>query len=137
MRLSEPECRARVAQARVGRLATTGSDGRPHLVPVTFALAGDHLLTAVDRKPKSTTRLRRLRNISENPLVSVLVDHYEDDWTKLWWVRVDGTAVIATDDAALRSAADALAAKYAQYWGSAPGGPVIDIAIGSWTGWGY
>lgn len=137
MRLAEPECRDRVARARVGRLATVGGDGRPHLVPVTFALAGDHLITAVDRKPKSTTRLRRLRNIAENPQVSVLVDHYEDDWTKLWWVRADGWAAIATDDAAVRAAADRLAAKYAQYRESPPDGPVIDIAVASWTGWAY
>lgn len=137
MRLDELECRDRVARARVGRLATVGGDGRPHLVPVTFALAGDHLITAVDRKPKSTTRLRRLRNIAENPRVSVLVDHYEDDWTKLWWVRVDGTAAIATDDAAVRAAAGRLAAKYAQYRESPPDGPVIDIAVASWTGWAY
>src|SRR5690606_41366912 len=108
MRLSSGECRERAAQARVGRLATVGGDGRPHVVPVTFALAGDHLLTAVDRKPKSTTRLRRLRNISENPRVSVLVDHYEDDWTKLGWVRLAGTAVIATDEAALGGGGGAL-----------------------------
>ncbi len=137
MRLSSGECRERAAQARVGRLATVGGDGRPHVVPVTFALAGDHLLTAVDRKPKSTTRLRRLRNISENPQVSVLVDHYEDDWTKLWWVRLDGTAVIATDEAALQAAVGALAEKYAQYRDDPPDGPVIDVAIESWTGWAY
>lgn len=137
MRLSEAECRKRVARSRVGRLATVGGDGRPHLVPVTFALAGGHLLTAVDRKPKSTTRLRRLRNIAENPQVSVLLDHYEDDWTKLWWVRADGTAAIATDETSVRAAAAALAEKYPQYRESPPDGPVIDIAVASWTGWAY
>lgn len=84
--------RIAVTEARVARLSTTRADGRPHVVPMTFALlsGGEHadaLVTAVDAKPKRTTDLQRLRNIAANPAVSVLVDHYDDDWTQLWWVR--------------------------------------------------
>src|SRR4051795_978279 len=86
------EARTRFAAAHVARLATAGTDGRPHLVPVVFALDGDTLYTAVDDvKPKATTRLRRLANIAANPAVALLADHYEDDWSALWWVRADGT----------------------------------------------
>ncbi|GAA3437308.1 hypothetical protein GCM10018954_069220 [Kutzneria kofuensis] len=77
----------RFARARVARLATAGADGRPHLVPVTFAVHDDTVVIAVDHKPKTTTNLRRLRNIRENGQVSLLVDHYDEDWRQLWWVR--------------------------------------------------
>ena len=80
------------ASVRVARLATVDPGGRPHLVPITFALDGDAIVTAVDHKPKSTTKLRRLENIAANPEVSVLADRYEDDWSRLWWARADGTA---------------------------------------------
>ena len=92
MRLSEPEARRRLASARVARLATAAADGRPHIVPVTFAVDGDRIYTAVDHKPKTTTKLRRLRNIAENPQVSLLADDYSDEWAKLWWARADGYA---------------------------------------------
>src|ERR1700759_4185393 len=85
---------ARFAPAPVARLATAALDGRPHLVPVVFALHDDVIYTAVDAKPKTTRRLRRLANIERNPQVSLLVDHYADDWTQLWWVRADGVAAI-------------------------------------------
>src|SRR5215210_939155 len=94
------------------RLATAGRDGRPHVVPCTFAVLGDAtIVSAVDHKPKRTTALRRLANIAANPRVAVLADHYADDWTKLWWARADGTAHVVAPDAEpeLRAAAlDAL-----------------------------
>src|ERR671935_2729089 len=86
--------RNRVAAARVARLATVDARGRPHLVPFCFVLDGEELLSAVDAKPKATQRLRRLENVRANPAVSVLVDHYEEDWSRLWWVRVDGRAEV-------------------------------------------
>src|SRR4051795_558613 len=93
------EARTRFAAAHVARLATAGTDGRPHLVPVVFALDGDTLYTAVDDvKPKATTRLRRLANIAANPAVALLADHYEDDWSALWWARADGTARLLDPD---------------------------------------
>src|ERR671935_135408 len=84
------EARALLASARVARLATADAEGRPHLVAITFAVDGDEIITAVDHKPKRTVRLRRLANIEANPRVSVLADHYEDDWSGLWWARADG-----------------------------------------------
>jgi len=86
------------ASARVARLATVGADGNPHVVPICFALDGDTLYTAVDAKPKSTRALRRLANIRANPRVEVVIDHYEDDWTRLWWVRLAGRARVVESD---------------------------------------
>ena len=137
MRLDETTCRERLAAARVARLATAGQDRQPHIVPVTFAMSGETIVTAIDQKPKTTTSLRRLRNIAENPRVSLLVDHYADDWTQLWWVRVDGVARRVDDDGAREEAVRALAAKYAQYRDDPPRGPVIEIGVRSWRGWSY
>jgi len=86
--------------ASVARLATVRPDGRPHLVPIVFAVAGDVIVTAVDEvKPKRTRALARLANIAAEPRVSVLADHYDEDWTRLWWVRADGTATVVGSDA--------------------------------------
>ena len=89
--------RARAAAARVGHLATVTPDGRPHVVACCFALEGDRVWTAVDAKPKATPRLQRLANLRAHPRASLLVDHYEEDWTRLWWVRIDGPARIHDD----------------------------------------
>ncbi|MEE1762531.1 TIGR03668 family PPOX class F420-dependent oxidoreductase [Streptomyces sp. SP18BB07] len=90
MRLSPLVARERFAAAPVARLATADASGVPHAVPVTFAVRDGLLYFAVDHKPKSTWQLRRLRNIRANPSVTVLVDHYADDWSTLWWARADG-----------------------------------------------
>lgn len=127
--------RARFARARVARLATVAPDGSPHLVPVVFTLSDDVIYTAVDAKPKTTTRLRRLRNIELNARVSVLVDQYDDDWSQLWWVRADGTATVHHDGAAMTTGYEALRAKYPQYQTVALTGPVITIAVEHWTSW--
>ncbi|CUU60302.1 TIGR00725 family protein/PPOX class probable F420-dependent enzyme, Rv0121 family [Parafrankia irregularis] len=138
MDLSEQECRRRFAAARVARLATVGTDGTPHLVPVTFALAGDQVVTAVDHKPKRTAALRRLANIAANPRVSLLVDQYTDNWHGLWWVRADGQARIVDTPGGERSAAIRhLTAKYDQYRAAVPAGPVILVQIERWRGWAY
>jgi PPOX class probable F420-dependent enzyme len=120
------------ADAPVARLATVDADGRPHLVPVVFAVRGNTVFTAVDGKPKSTTRLKRLANIEQNPQVSMLVDHYEQDWTQLWWIRVDGTAHIVDNSDAL----SLLRAKYPQYQQVPLDGPVIEIESRRWSSWG-
>jgi PPOX class probable F420-dependent enzyme len=135
MRLDPDTCRNRLATARVARLATVGPDGKPHLVPITFAFDGDRLVTAVDHKPKSTTDLRRLRNITANPAVSVLADHYTDDWTALWWVRADGTAQVIADGKEYDDALALLVAKYPQYATNHPAGPAIVVHLTSLTGW--
>ncbi|HZC72649.1 MAG TPA: TIGR03668 family PPOX class F420-dependent oxidoreductase [Jatrophihabitans sp.] len=134
MRLDTGNARAKFAAARVARLATASADARPHLVPIVFALADDLLYTAVDAKPKTTTSLRRLANIAANPAVAVLVDHYDDDWTQLWWARADGTArVVEGDEAAV--AVQLLTARYPVYKAQPPPGPVLAIDVTHWSGW--
>ena len=135
MGLSEEEGHVRLSGARVARLATAGSDGQPHLVPVTFAVDGDLIYTAVDYKPKKSTNLRRLRNIRENPRVALLADHYSDDWGELWWVRVDGWASVVEDERGLQDPLDVLAERYEQYQERRPAGPVIVIQVDHWKGW--
>ncbi|PRX44972.1 PPOX class probable F420-dependent enzyme [Prauserella shujinwangii] len=135
MRLDARQARLRFASARVARLATAGADGLPHLVPVTFALEGDAIVFAVDHKPKSTTELRRLRNIEANPAVSFLVDHYDEDWTRLWWVRADGKATIVSGSAGRDAPIRALREKYVQYTREPPGGPVVRTDVTTWRGW--
>ena len=136
MRLPEAEAGGRLAGARIARLATAGDDRQPHLVPVTFAVDGDQVYTAIDHKPKTSANLRRLRNIRESPRVTLLADHYEEDWDRLWWVRVDGRArVIDADDPERERPLDVLAVKYEQYRRVRPAGPVIVIGIEKITGW--
>jgi PPOX class probable F420-dependent enzyme len=101
--------------ARVGRLATAGADGRPLVVPVCYVFDGAHVYSAVDAKPKRTRELRRLRNIAENPYVSLVVDEYDEDWTRLCYVIVEGRADVLTGGADFARAIDLLVAKYAQY----------------------
>ncbi len=120
-----------VGASRVAHLATAGRDGRPHVVPICFALDGETLYTAVDEKPKRTRRLKRLENIEANPRVEVLIDHYEDDWSRLWWVRLRGTARIVEDPRAV----DLLVAKYPQYAERRPEGPVIAIDVEERSEW--
>ena len=129
------EMRARVRDARVGRLATVDADGRPHLIPICFALDGDVLYSAVDEKPKRSKRLRRLENIRAHSEVAVLVDHYEDDWTQLWWVRLDGTARILEEGPDREYGLALLRSKYEQYRSQPPTGPVIAVHVERWRGW--
>lgn len=133
--------RQRVVDARVGRLATVRDDGRPHLVPCCFALVGDIVYSAVDTKPKSTMALRRLANLRANGHASLLVDHYDDDWSALWWIRLDGSARVldATTDpgaaAEQARALDLLAAKYPQYRERRPPGAVLALDVERWRAW--
>ncbi|MEV0953216.1 TIGR03668 family PPOX class F420-dependent oxidoreductase [Promicromonospora sp. NPDC050249] len=155
MRLDLEACRSRFAAARHAYLATADTDGVPHLVPVTFALlstphgatgdarseAGpeaatvDELVVAVDHKPKTTRDLKRLRNLAENPRVAFLVDRYDDDWARLWWVRADGTATVEHEGEPRAAALDALAARYPQYRENRPDGPLIRVWVTRWSGW--
>ncbi|TWD79839.1 PPOX class probable F420-dependent enzyme [Kribbella amoyensis] len=130
MILPPGRCRELFAAADRVVLATTGADLRPHLVPVTFVLTGDRVLIAIDHKPKTTKNLRRLRNLTENPRVALLADHYTPDWTQLWWTRADGTATVLPS-----VPTEPLAAKYPQYAETPPTGPFIEIQIEKWTGW--
>lgn len=156
-----------VVRARVGRLATVGSDGRPHIVPVCFVVLGetvagdtpsvsgdtpsasgdtisvagdtssiarDTIYTAVDDKPKRFRDLRRTANIRATGVACLLVDHYDEDWSQLWWVRLDGRARVVDDRAEAARAAEALRAKYPQY-DRPPAGPVLALDVERWRGW--
>lgn len=134
--LAPAEARRRFATARVARLATADAAGRPHAVPFVFALAGDTLWSVVDAKPKRTQALRRLANVVANPAVAVLADHYDDDWSALWWVRADGFArVFAPASPVARAAVALLAERYEQYRTTPPAGPVLEVRVTRWTGW--
>jgi PPOX class probable F420-dependent enzyme len=135
MRLPEDEARRRLAGERVAHLATASASGQPHVVAVTFAVDGDRIYTAVDHKPKTTANLRRLRNIAENPLVTVLADHYSDDWDQLWWARADGRAAILSRAEQTAVPIAVLASRYPQYRDARPDGPVIAIDVRRWTAW--
>ena len=134
--MGEFDPKVRFTQSPVARLATITPDGTPHLVPVVFAVADDEVVyTAVDAKPKTTRRLRRLANIESNPQVSLLADHYADDWTQLWWVRVDGLAAIHRDGQAMHTGYRLLRAKYPQYQSVPLNGPVIAVTVHRWSSW--
>jgi PPOX class probable F420-dependent enzyme len=119
----------------VGRLATVSPGGAPHIVPVTFAVDGDTIYSAVDAKPKTTARLARLRNITAEPRVAVLADHYDADWGRLWWARADGVATILAGAVEMAAPLALLARRYPQYRIIPPGGPVIRVQVERWTGW--
>ena len=129
--------RRRVGEARSGALSTVTAEGLPHVVPCCFVLDGDVVYSAVDAKPKSTLALRRLDNLAANPAACLLVDCYDDDWSRLWWIRVDGTARVLVEGDERDHALDLLAAKYHQYRETQPPGPVIAIDITDWRGWAY
>jgi len=134
--MTPDELRRRFAAARVARLATADASGRPHLVPVVFALAGETIYSAVDAKPKRSTALRRLANVAANPRVALLVDHYVEDWRQLWWVRADGSGRVL--DPAAPEAAEGVARlveRYEPYRSEPPGGPVLAVDVTRWSGW--
>lgn len=134
--MNPDEARRRFAAARVARLATADPSARPHLVPIVFALTGNTLYSAVDTKPKRRTALRRLINVEANPVVSILVDHYEEDWTALWWVRADGDArVLAPGTPEAAQALVLLRGKYPHYRHQPPPGPVLAVEVRRWSGW--
>lgn len=131
--------RGLVEPARVGHLGTVGADGRPHVVPVCFAVLGsggsEVAYTAVDHKPKRGTRLRRVTNLTETGAGCLLVDSYAEDWSALWWVRLDGRGRVVHDPDEAGRGLDALIAKYEQYAAQPPTGPVLALDITRWSGW--
>jgi PPOX class probable F420-dependent enzyme len=134
--MDSDEARARFAAAPVAHLASADASGRPHVVPITFALVGETIYSAVDSKPKRTRALRRLANVAANPAVAVLVDHYERDWERLWWVRADGRGrTLDADTEEALAALAALAARYEPYRLARPQGPVLAIDVERWVGW--
>jgi PPOX class probable F420-dependent enzyme len=136
VRLTSDECRERFLLCREAHLGTVTPEGAPHLVPVAFAVAADRVVFAIDRKPKATTEPQRLKNIRYHPRVTLLVDHYGEDWSRLWWVRADAHAEIMESGAVgWRAAVDALQARYEQYRLEPPDGPVVSCTVDRWSGW--
>ncbi|GAA0735472.1 TIGR03668 family PPOX class F420-dependent oxidoreductase [Dactylosporangium roseum] len=127
------DVRERFAAAPVARLATVGPDEQPHLVPIVFVLVEDTIYHGVDAKPKRGTELRRLANLAANPKASVLVDHYADDWSELWWVRADGVARdVDPDGAEGRRAVALLSERYPRFRLT---GRLIAIDVVNWANW--
>ena len=127
--------RSLLADAPVARLATLRPDGTPRLVPITFVLLDGLICSAVDDvKPKTTTRLARLADVERDPRVGVVVDHYADDWSELWWVRADGEAVVMAAAAATEGLA-ALVHRHPQYRSMPPAGPLLAVRVTQWSGW--
>ena len=129
-----------LAEARVGHLATSDSEGMPHVIPVCFALHEGNLYSVLDQKPKRAplTRLRRVRNIVANPKAALTVDHYQEDWQGLWYILVWGAAELLTAGAERDAAEDVLRRKYWQYREmDIAGNPVIKLTperVTSWSG---
>lgn len=133
--MTPDEARRRFAAEPVARLATVDAAGAPHVVPIAFVVDGDVIVTAVDAKPKRGGPLRRLENIADNPRVAVLVDHYHDDWRRLWWVRADGVARVVEAGPELERALRLLRDRYRQYRTVDVIGPAIVVDVERWTGW--
>lgn len=132
--MSPEEARTRFAAGRVARLATADAAGRPHLVPIAFAVAGDTIYSAVDAKPKRSRALRRLANVRENPAVSLLVDHWdEEDWERLWWARADGVGrVLGPEEPEATRAVELLRERYPR---QRDAGEVLAVDVVRWSGW--
>ena len=132
--------RDRIDAARSAHFATASAGAEPHLIPVVFALSGTAAYIAIDEKPKTTTRIRRLRNIEENPQAALLIDHYDDDWSQLWWIMLRGRADILLPDTwdanEARDARSALRSRYPQYAAQAlEDRPLIRLTIEKVTHW--
>jgi PPOX class probable F420-dependent enzyme len=131
------EMRRRVSDARVGRIATVTSEGRPHVVPFVFALDGDTLYSSVDAKPKRSPQLKRIRNIRANPAVEVVVDDYREPWPGLWWVRLQGRGEVLEDGPERERGLALLVEKYPDYSDSPPQDAVVAVRIERWQGWEF
>ena len=127
--------RGLVTAAPVGRLATVRSDGRPHVVPICFVVIEDVVYSAVDDKPKRHRHLQRISNVTATGAASLLIDEYDEDWSRLWWVRLDGRARVVDDTAEAERAIRSLCDKYSQYRDQPPSGPVLALDVERWVGW--
>lgn len=134
--MDDTEARERFSRAAVARMATVDTAGKPHLVPTVFAVEGDRIYSLVDAKPKRSRHLKRISNIEANPRVALIVDHYTEDWTTLWWVRADGLAMVVAAGPLHDRAIQLLRAKYPQYGDQAMQfGPALIVNVDRWTGW--
>ncbi len=129
------ELRRRFASSAVARLATVRPDGQPHVVPMVFALVDDTVYSAVDDKPKRSRDLRRLANVRADPRCAILVDHYEDDWRRVWWVRADGRGEVVDEPSPAHRGIRALVERFPQYRDQPPAGPLLVVTVERWNGW--
>jgi PPOX class probable F420-dependent enzyme len=138
--LISPGIRAKLETARIARLVTLDAEREPHMVPICFAWDGSVFYSAIDRKPKrvAPSRLVRLKNIQKTPQVALLVDQYDEDWTRLWYVLVRGEAELVAASAERKRAIQRLRAKYQQYDAEmlADDAPVLRITPRRITSWG-
>ncbi|HZC99797.1 MAG TPA: TIGR03668 family PPOX class F420-dependent oxidoreductase [Actinomycetes bacterium] len=135
--MDERQMRRRVAEARVARVGTVDEHGRAHLVPIVFAVDGDTLYSATDAGSRP---VKRLRNLQRDPRVTVLVDVYDEDWSKVWWVRMRGRGRVIEDGPERDHARRLLWGKYPQFGSAPPGeadGPVMAVDVEEWSGWAY
>ncbi len=130
------EIKTLFASERRAVLGTADREGRPHAVPVVFAVYNDHIVTPIDRKPKTTRALGRRKNIEQNPHVALLIDRWSETWDDLAWVMIRGTASVQPANRSLREV-DAIISRYAQYRDTIEGSEVIRIAPRriSWWSW--
>jgi PPOX class probable F420-dependent enzyme len=134
--MQEAEVRRRFSHSRVARMSSADTGGRPHIIPVVFAVDGDRIYSIVDAKPKRSPRLKRLANVAANPHVSLVVDHYAEDWATIWWARADGVAQVVDYGPLRDRAIELLCRKYAQYRDPAMTfGPAVVITVNRWRGW--
>jgi PPOX class probable F420-dependent enzyme len=136
MRLAADEARRRFATGSVACLATLRADGSAALVPIVFDVIGDRVVSLVDPKPKRTPELARLRHIERDRRVTLLVDHYDEDWDRLWWARAEGTARVVDEGPEREEALTRLRAKYQQYKTlDDPFGDAVIVQVSRWSGW--
>ena len=133
--MQTPELRRRFASSPVARLSTVRPDGGPHVVPMVFALVDDTVYSAVDAKAKRSRALQRLANVRADPRCALLVDHYEDDWRHLWWVRADGRGEVVDEPSAAHPGIRALVQRFSQYRDDPPSGPLLVVTVERWSGW--
>ena len=131
--IQRDEMRRRAARARAARVGTLDARGRIHLVPIVFAIDGDRLYSSTDEKP----RAKRLRNLQRDPHVSVVIDEYDEDWSRVWWVRLAGTGRALEQGAEYERARRLLCEKYPQFEGDPGGGPIMAVDVQEWSGWAY
>lgn len=125
-------------EARSARVSTIDADGRPNLVPIVFVLEGDTIYSSVDAKPKESPELQRLANVRANPeAIAVLIDHYEEEWTALWWVRLRGRGRVLEEGPERERAHSLLRKRYPRYEEMPPQGAVLAVDVTEWRGWSW
>jgi PPOX class probable F420-dependent enzyme len=135
--MEETEMRRRAEDARVARVGTTDERGRVHLVPVTFVVRDGTWYSPSDAGPRP---VKRLRNLKQDPRVTVLIDVYDEDWSKVWWVRLRGRGRVVEDSCEREEARRLLRGKYPQFEDTPSDegeGPVMAVDVEEWVGWAY